>query len=220
MLIRRWTSATFQLLRRHSWSAYAVGRFNEILLDPEFGPFSTGNSRIPLSLGWHLADIWMDELEKVAVASSEQEREEVIPVVETLLPFMVGAAKSSNPLTLTRFTEAVFQPMVDACSVPENDDAERPTKRRKVADEDIAESSDEEEEEEIAYSTLASTGSVGFGATKPASKESLRQELVRRLFQEASKPTEQGVRDANRRKIYAFVKASGGFEEDEDEDEE
>lgn len=43
-------------------------------------------------------------------------------------------------------------------------------------------------------------------------------------MREAGKPDEEGVRDVNRRKVYAFVRDWGGAdeedEEDEDEDEE
>jgi hypothetical protein len=54
-----------------------------------------------------------------------------------------------------------------------------------------------------------------------ADEARLGRDVLRSMMDEASKPDEEGVKDVNRRKVYAFVKDWGGVEEeDDDEDEE
>lgn len=58
-------------------------------------------------------------------------------------------------------------------------------------------------------------------ATAGADEARLGRDVLRSMMDEASKPDEEGVKDVNRRKVYAFVKDWGGVEEeDDDEDEE
>lgn len=239
MLIRRWQSATFRLLARHDWSPYAVGRFNNVLLHlgrqegGGGGPFDPTNIRVPLSIAWHLSDIWLDELDKVAQLEAENQEagQGRIPVVDLLQPFIVCAARAPNPLTLQRFFEGVFRPLVDACNAHtaavasasrSTKGGEPSAKRRKTttttatsmqADDDDDDDDDVDTSGVLAYTALITQSTS-------SSAESLRASLVRRLFEEASKSSEGAgaVKEANRRKIYAFVRESGGFEEEEEED--
>lgn len=232
MLIRRWQNATFRLLARHDWSPYAIGRFNNVLLHLGSdagggGPLDPTNIRVPVSIAWHLADIWLDELDKVAQAEAE-EREGVevgadegagrIPVVDLLQPFIVCAARAPNPLTLQRFLDGIFRPLVDACvahTAAAGD--EKRAKRRKVDADGLGGNAVDEDEDEdaddLAYEALISQSTS-------TSAEHLRSSFVRRLFEEASKSSEGpgAVKEANRRKIYAFVRESGGFEEEDEDD--
>lgn len=86
MLIRQWQNATFRVLARANWSESSVKRFNDMLTAEIGGPMSyvsllrfnrcRQNSwrlvdnrwkdlKVPTSIAWHLADIWLDELDKV-----------------------------------------------------------------------------------------------------------------------------------------------------------
>jgi ribosomal RNA-processing protein 1 len=65
MLLRRWINASFRLLARAEWREEVVERYNEILTDIVNGPLAWSNPRTPVSLAWHLADIWVEELDKV-----------------------------------------------------------------------------------------------------------------------------------------------------------
>jgi hypothetical protein len=65
MLLRRWINASFRLLARSAWNPLIVQRYLTILVDPATGPLTYENPRTPVSLAWHLADIWVDELNKV-----------------------------------------------------------------------------------------------------------------------------------------------------------
>lgn len=65
MLLRRWIHASFRLLARAEWNPIIVDRYNQILVDATNGPLAWANPRTPVSLGWHLADLWVEELDKV-----------------------------------------------------------------------------------------------------------------------------------------------------------
>lgn len=65
MLLRRWINASFRLLARAEWREEVVGRYNAIMADTVNGPLAATNPRTPVSLAWHLADIWVEELDKV-----------------------------------------------------------------------------------------------------------------------------------------------------------
>lgn len=65
MLLRRWVHASFRLLARSGWNSIIVDRYNQILVDATNGPLAWANPRTPVSLAWHLADLWVEELDKV-----------------------------------------------------------------------------------------------------------------------------------------------------------
>ena len=65
MLLRRWINASFRLLARAEWREEVVARYNAIMADTVHGPLAAANPRTPVSLAWHLADIWVEELDKV-----------------------------------------------------------------------------------------------------------------------------------------------------------
>jgi ribosomal RNA-processing protein 1 len=79
MLMRRYVNATFRLQARHGWSKEAVDGVNEILM-AKTGPMTCVAARhqgsypltrryeersVPTSLSTHLADLYLDELDKV-----------------------------------------------------------------------------------------------------------------------------------------------------------
>lgn len=88
MLVRRFVNASFRLLLRNDWSEEVCSEYNEILTRPGGGPLwcvsafvarpnvksatSPSDQKIPSSLGYHVCDVYLEELEK-AVASREDE---------------------------------------------------------------------------------------------------------------------------------------------------
>lgn len=87
MLVRKFTNAAFRLLIRSEWREDACAEYNSILssaggplwqvghVAPDFWIFfkyvifSPTDNRVPSSLAYHLADIYLEELDK-AVSSN------------------------------------------------------------------------------------------------------------------------------------------------------
>ncbi|KAJ9107154.1 hypothetical protein QFC19_002814 [Naganishia cerealis] len=204
MLLRRWINASFRLLARGGWNPVFVQRYCAIMVDPLTGPLTYENPRTPVSLAWHLADIWVDELNKVLGD------EEIAPApVPTLLePFTQLLTRTNNAQTPTRLLASVYEPILRA-ALPESDpeaSRERSAKRRKTTASAL-------EEKRGAVANILARSTSG------ADEERLGREVLRMMMVEASLPDERGVKDVNRRKVYAFVKDWGGVEvEDEDEE--
>ncbi|KAJ9095311.1 hypothetical protein QFC21_005677 [Naganishia friedmannii] len=205
MLLRRWINASFRLLARSSWNPLIVQRYLAIMVDPSTGPLTYENPRTSVSLAWHLADIWVDELNKVLGD------EEILPApVPTLLqPFTQLLTRTNNAQTPTRLLPAIYEPILRA-ALPLSDPSaarERSAKRRKTTS-----SSLEEKRAAVAHILERSTSGDD--------EERLGRDVLRSMMDEASKPDDVGVKDVNRRKVYAFVKDWGGVEEEDDNDEE
>lgn len=75
---------------------------------------------VPSSLGTHLADVYMPELDKV-VASGEGAE---VPLVEVLRPFILLAARTRTSTVRERFLDTVIKPVLGVL-LPEG---ERPAK--------------------------------------------------------------------------------------------
>jgi ribosomal RNA-processing protein 1 len=72
-LIRKYLNALFEFLARRKWKTSVLEEWNAIL---EETPLNTSDMRIPNGLRYHVLDIWVDELEKVAGEKWEKEAEE------------------------------------------------------------------------------------------------------------------------------------------------
>ncbi|KAJ9112664.1 hypothetical protein QFC22_006166 [Naganishia vaughanmartiniae] len=207
MLLRRWINASFRLLARSSWNPLIVQRYLTILVDPSTGPLTYENPRTPVSLAWHLADIWVDELNKVL----GDEEIPPAPVPTLLEPFTQLLTRTNNAQTPTRLLPAIYEPILCA-ALPLSDPSvarERSVKRRKTS---TGSSSREEKRAAVAHILTRST--VG------DDEERLGRDVLRSMMAQASLPDEHGVKDVNRRKVYAFVKDWGGVEEEDDDEEE
>ena len=147
---------------------------------------SPNDVRIPTSLAYHVADIYVEELDNTLRGTQDP-----LPVPLAVLfgPFFTLAAQTPNSTMYKRVQSAIIEPLLSSLafeSLPA--DTEPPkSKRRKLS-------------EETGRSKNACFASPSEG--KVDDRE-LRQKLLRRLFEIASEST---TRESNRRRMYAFWK--------------
>lgn len=181
LLIRRYVNATFRLLQREAWAPEAVAKVNRILT-AERGPMSWREKSVPTSLATHLADVYLDELEKVMAGG-----EDPVPLALVLEPFAQLAANTRTPTVHARLMSMVFSPVLAALKDEDDEDEdERPAKRAKA--------------EEQAFENIVANVVVDGEAADMAEA---REAVLKALFKEAAK--EEAV-ESNRRKIYAVVR--------------
>ncbi|KAI0049251.1 ribosomal RNA processing protein [Auriscalpium vulgare] len=199
MLVRRYVNASFRLLLRAQWEPKLCQEYNDILTAPG-GPLCPNDNRVPLSLAYHLSDIYLEELDKVLSPSTGSDGDELPPApLDTLLsPFLGLAARTSSKDTYERVRSAFLNPLFEALITTHND--EPPSqKRRRLLESDLT-------------SVVDRTRVSDSATDRPLGKPALRQALLKQLFNVASDPE---TRDSNRRKLYAFWKSY--IEDDEDE---
>lgn len=82
-LIRKYLNASFEFLSRQKWKKSVLQGWNEIIRET---PLHPTDMQIPNGLRYHILDIWVDELEKVAGTRWEKEvrSEEVEILVEPI----------------------------------------------------------------------------------------------------------------------------------------
>ncbi|KAJ7631117.1 nucleolar protein,Nop52-domain-containing protein [Roridomyces roridus] len=201
MLVRRFVNATFRLLARSQWDKDACENYNETLTR-EGGPMCPSDIRVPTGLAYHLADIYLDELEKVLGTAPEP----ILPApLSTLFtPFFVLAARTPLSMTYKRIQEEVFDPLLSALSPPPAEPEERPQKRARLED-----GSSREQK----YSALVSNACFDSPTEGKIEADVLRKRLLRQVFDVASEPD---TKDSSRRKMYALFKES--TEEDQGEE--
>ncbi|TXT04365.1 hypothetical protein VHUM_04132 [Vanrija humicola] len=134
MLIRRYVNATFRLLARAGWSEAAVSAVNDIM-SAESGPMSWQNRAVPSSLATHLADVYLDELDKVLADEDVQPA----PLVALLTPHIALLARTTTPAVHKRLQSVLFDRLLAA--LKEGDDDERPAKRAKTVGAEAASAS-------------------------------------------------------------------------------
>ena len=158
---------------------------------------SPGSPRVPVGLAYHLADIYVEELDKALGAS-----EDPLPApLSTLLePFLTLAARALNKTTYERLQSALFEPLLSALSPSapsENEDGERSRKRARL--------SGSEFEHVVANSCVSQSKEGGMPPN------AVKKALLKQMFDVAG---EEGTRDSNRRKLFALYKSHT----DEDDD--
>ncbi|KAI9068693.1 Nop52-domain-containing protein [Trametes sanguinea] len=201
MLVRRFTNASFRLLMRSEWDAAACQEYNSILTD-RGGPLCAEDPRVPTSLAYHLADIYLEELDK-ALGNPPVPSPLPAPVSTLLNPFFTLAARTSTSTTYQRIQSALLEPIYAALSPVHDSDSDsdgpRSRKRPRLST--------------PSYPNLVANAC----ATSPkeegaVSSTTLKKTLLRRMFDIASEPD---TRDSNRRKLYALWKEHMA---DDDED--
>jgi ribosomal RNA-processing protein 1 len=163
---------------------------------------------VPPSLPYHLADIYLEELEKALALSSTPTA--AAPLSTLLEPFFSLAARTSAKMTVQRIESALMVPLFDAidCQPAETDqeegeDDERSRKRRRLATPDPEQGCVPEQEFSHILSSACLLDSKVEGTL---SRAALKKSLLKRVFEMAS---DERTRDANRRKLYKFVKTRG-----------
>ncbi|GAA5888524.1 hypothetical protein JCM5296_001056 [Sporobolomyces johnsonii] len=191
MLIRRFVHVALRLLQREAWDERAIAEYSELLTGPG-GPLHVTDSKIPHSLAYHLADIFLDELERLCTATVSAESDSpsrTVPLNLLLTPFYTTLAAAPSLTLFTRFTDNVFSPLLDASLPPK---PEPKAKRRKGAS---VPSRPE-------YPGILQLALEGQGAEKGQEGEAIGKKVLKRLFVEGGK-AETG--DVNRRRIYQIV---------------
>ncbi|KAI0073121.1 ribosomal RNA processing protein [Panus rudis PR-1116 ss-1] len=182
MLVRRFVNASFRLLMRTGWEENVCQEYNRILTD-RGGPLCPDDMRVPTSLSYHLADIYLEELDK-ALANPPSSAPLPAPFNMLVSPFFMLAARTSNNTTYQRIQSALLDPLFDALS----SDAESHGKRSRTLAPTL----------EHVVENSCSVNPKTEGALE---RGELKRVLLKRLFDIAS---EENTRDANRRKMYAF----------------
>ncbi|KAJ3558977.1 hypothetical protein NM688_g614 [Phlebia brevispora] len=202
MLIRRFINASFRLLMRVQWDSSTLQEYNSILTDSGC-PLCPGDVRVPSSLASHIADIYLEELDKSFVTPPVLNPLPA-PLSVLLQPLYTMLARTPVNATSRRMEEAVINPLLSALSErpqEEDEDGERIRKRMRLSNE--------------LYETLVKNACADSPVDGPLPKAALKRSVLKQIFDTASG---EGTRDANRRKLYALVKAHTD-DEDEDEDE-
>ncbi|KAF8167625.1 nucleolar protein,Nop52-domain-containing protein [Crassisporium funariophilum] len=199
MLIRRFINATFRLLIRSKWEKEVCEEYNHILTR-EGGPLCPSDIRVPTSLAYHIADIYIEELDKsLGTATS------CLPApLSTLLdPFFILAARTPLSVTYKRIKTALLEPLFSALVPQVDDDDEQPKSKR------IRLSS-----QSAPYPHLITNACMVDPELEGAvDGVILKKKLLRRIFEVAS---QTDTRDSNRRKMYSLWKE--GSEEDVDDE--
>ncbi|GAA5900340.1 hypothetical protein JCM6882_002311 [Rhodosporidiobolus microsporus] len=184
LLIRRFIHVAMRLLEREEWDERAIAEYNAVLTGPG-GPLNVTDQKLPHSLPYHLADIFLDEIERLASASSSSTRS--IPLIPLLEPFYTTLAVSPTSTLSSRVTENVFTPLLDSLLPPP---PQPPAKRRKGAP----------APQRPEYPGILALAVEGEGAEDAG--EQIAKRVMRRMFEEGGKAE---TNDTNRRRIYAYV---------------
>lgn len=104
MLVRRFLAVGFRFCRERKWEAAVV---ESLLLGPiEQGPLDPRNQKMPNGVRFQLADIWVDELEKVL--GDEENKAEGLPVALLARPWERMAKDGAQKLWRTKAKEVLL----------------------------------------------------------------------------------------------------------------
>ncbi|KAI0652418.1 Nop52-domain-containing protein [Trametes meyenii] len=194
MLVRRFVNASFRLLIREGWDEAACREYNSILTD-HGGPLCSEDPRVPTSLAYHLADIYLEELDK-ALGNSPVPSPLPAPLSTLVAPFLTLAARTQTKTTYQRIQSALLDPLYTALGPSEDSDEPR-SKRARLSTPTLH--------------NLISNACSTSPKEGPLRSSGLKKLLLKQMFDVASEPD---TRDANRRKLYALWKEN--MEDDED----
>lgn len=156
---------------------------------------SPDDNRVPLSLKYHLADIYLEELDKVLAWDSDAGDPCPPPApIDTLIsPFLTLLARTPSSHTFERVVSAVLEPLIQSLTPSGSDEPPSKKRRRLLGN-------------EISFVADNSRASDLLTTDKP----SLRRVLLKQVFSVAG---EEDTRDSNRRRLYKFWKSN--FDDDE-----
>jgi len=212
MLIRRFVNASFRLLMRCDWDTHHLQTYNDMLAK-KGGPLCPDDNRVPLSFKYHLADVYLEELDKVLASFSEEASDDDddddrpspkspprAPLDALIAPFLTLLARTPSNHTFERLMSAVLEPLIQSFAPPPGAAGEPPSKkRRRLLGTEL--------------SSLEHNSCISGSPTTSVEtdKSSIHQALLKQVFAVAS---EQDTRDSNRRRLYKFWKSN--LEDDDD----
>lgn len=158
-----------------------------------------------MSLKYHLADIYLEELDKVLAWDSEagDERPPRVPIDTLIAPFLTLLARTPSNHAFDRVTSAVLEPLVQSLA-PASSPEPPSKKRRRLLGTERSFVADN-----ACTSSPPTTTAV---AAADTGKSALHQALLKQVFSVAS---ERDTRDSNRRRLYKFWKSN--LEDDDDD---
>ena len=143
--------------------------------------------RVPTSIPYHLADIYLEELEKALSCSPSALP---APLLVVLKPFFSLAASTQNKTIYQRIQSALLDPLFSALSDPVHPGDESPSKRARLGEND--------------FPTLVSNACLEKPKTEGrVDRAELKKTLVH-AFLEIHEPSD--ARESNKRKLHAFCK--------------
>ncbi|KAH8120081.1 Nop52-domain-containing protein, partial [Phellopilus nigrolimitatus] len=191
MLVRKFVNASFRLLVRAEWDKNALEEYNDILTC-KGGPLCPEDNRVPTSLSYHLADVYLTELDK-SLASSPDSNPPPAPLSLLLDPFLNLAALTNSNVTYQRIYGELLEPLFLALKPPPSFPAETHAKKRpKLLS-------------EPAFDNIAANACLETPKEGKVEKSQVRKALLRKMFDIASGPN---ARETNRRKMYAVWKTA------------
>ena len=154
---------------------------------------SPSDPRMPQGLSYHLAEIWLQELDKASADSTT-----VVPLKLALDPFLSLAARTPNKVTYQKVQTNLIDPLLSALSPPPESDEPPKPKRPKT------------NHAEDAFPHLLANSCLS-PSDEPLDKSQLRKGVLEYVFEVAS---QEDSKDSNRRRMYAICKAN--IDEDDD----
>lgn len=143
---------------------------------------------MPTSLAYHLADIYLEELDKV-LGSPPVDSSLPAPLSTLLAPFYTLAARTATTVTYQRIQSTLFEPIISSLS--SRQDFDEPSRKRPRLNTPTF------------PHLVRNACAINPAAEGALSNTAIRKVLLKQLFDVASEPD---TRDANRRKMYAFWK--------------
>jgi ribosomal RNA-processing protein 1 len=134
LLFRRFTNAAFRLLARQGWEQEGVSQFVALLVK-EGGPLCSNDVKVPDGITYHLADVYVEELDRaLETAIGEENRTtEPVPALALLQPFISTMATCHSQLVFDRISKAVILPFLEDClTLQEAQQKEKESKKRKA----------------------------------------------------------------------------------------
>ncbi|PVG00915.1 Nop52-domain-containing protein [Serendipita vermifera] len=226
LLVRKFVNASFRLLIRENWDVKAMEEYSSIM-SGRGGPLYPEDRKIPTSLGYHLADIYNEELNKAMAANPEAAP---VPLVPLFTPFFKLISLSTSLTTYNRFHSSLFNPMFSALlthSLP----ADNARNYRSTGDTSTLSSHDSNnqrrkrariEPPEPPLPAVCRNACLDAGSSqqegqdessepKPLNPKELRKGLLKAMFDTASK---EDTKEVSRKRMYRSWKEATELTED------
>ncbi|ESK90900.1 ribosomal rna processing protein [Moniliophthora roreri MCA 2997] len=205
MLVRRFVNTSFRLLMQNDWDAKICEEYNHIL-SREGGPLCPADMKVPTSLTYHLSEIYLEELDEVLGATPSTSSPPAAPLFLLLAPFFNLSALTLTSGTYKFVQSSLFEPLLASLKPQEESEDENPRsrKRRRL-----------ESGTDVTFPNLVSHCCLSDPSEKALSITTIREKLVRKIFEVASEPD---TRDSNRKKMYALWEKEKEEESDDETD--
>ncbi|GAA98577.1 hypothetical protein E5Q_05264 [Mixia osmundae IAM 14324] len=138
MLIRNVLRASFLLLAREQWDLHAIREHNELLRSESCGPLRVDSNKTPLGVSYHVASIYLEELDTALRLSSSEEDETkpALDLLELLEPLLQAMDEAPTKAVFVKLREFVVDPLIHVRSVDKVDEVPSSNRARTSEDAD------------------------------------------------------------------------------------